>query len=42
MRRIYRFNKTIYHVLAGFRMAFWILVGREDKSRKIISEHMDW
>jgi hypothetical protein len=30
------------YVTLFIRMPLWILIGRADKSRKIINEHFDW
>jgi hypothetical protein len=38
-----KFTQMFYMFVASFiRMPFWILIGRADKSKKIIHEHFDW
>ena len=42
MKRIYRYNKTLYGIIAGFRMTCWMFIGKEERAKRIIYEHMNW
>ena len=36
------FTRDIYSLISFFRQTFYMLIGRKDKSKDIINEHMDW
>lgn len=39
---LYKNINCLYNISVGIRMPYYFLLGKREKARKIITEHMDW